>query len=208
MEIFGQNPHILKKEWILRRDILILCLFCRQSLLGEPGVLLREVTTPSKILFVDDEENVIRSLQRLFIDEGYDIFAVTSAGKGLEILRDNEIAVIVSDQRMPQMSGAEFLEAARKIRPDSVRIILTGYADAQTAIDAINKGGAYRYIAKPWNDDDLILAVRGAVEQYRLIGENRRLVELTKKQNEESDEVEHGAGDVRARADHRPHFQE
>ena len=75
----------------------------------------------SKILFVDDEENVLRSLQRLFIDEGYEIFAVTSVRGTFEVLRDNEIAAIVSDQRMPQMSGAEFLEAAKEIRPDSVK---------------------------------------------------------------------------------------
>jgi response regulator RpfG family c-di-GMP phosphodiesterase len=139
----------------------------------------------SKILFVDDEENVLRSLRRLFIDEGYEIFTVTSAREGLEVLRDNEIAVIISDQRMPQMSGEEFLESAKRIRPDSVRIILTGYADAATAIDAINKGAAYRYLTKPWNDDDLILTIRGAVEQYRLVKENAYLTELTKKQNEE-----------------------
>ncbi len=145
----------------------------------------QEMTAPSKILFLDDEENVLRSLQRLFMDEGYEIFAVTSVREGLEVLRDNEIAAIVSDQKMPQMSGAEFLESAKKIRPDSVRIILTGHADANTAIDAINKGGVYRYITKPWNDDDLILTIRGAVEQYRLIKENRHLTELTKKQNEE-----------------------
>lgn len=138
-----------------------------------------------RILFVDDEEGVLRSLQRLFIDEDFEIFTASSGKAGLDILKSNNIAVIVSDQRMPEMSGAEFLEKAGKLAPDSVKIVLTGYADINAAMDAINKGGAYRYITKPWNDNDLIITVLNAAERFKLIKENRYLTELTKKQNEE-----------------------
>lgn len=138
------------------------------------------------ILFVDDEENVLRSLRRLFIDEeNINVFTALSGKEGLEILKNNDISVIVSDQRMPEMSGVEFLEKARKMSPDSIRIILTGYADINAAMDAINKGSVYRYITKPWNDNELIITILNAVETYRLIKENKHLTELTKKQNEE-----------------------
>ncbi|HMK49332.1 MAG TPA: HD domain-containing phosphohydrolase [Thermodesulfovibrionales bacterium] len=140
---------------------------------------------PVKILFVDDEENVLRSLRRLFIDEDFDIFTANSGGAGLEIIRGHEISVIISDQKMPEMSGSEFLEKSRELSPDSVRIVLTGYADVNAAISSINKGGAYRYITKPWNDGDLVLTVKDAADKYRLIKENKYLTELTKKQNEE-----------------------
>lgn len=137
------------------------------------------------VLFVDDEENVLRSLNRLFYDKDYNIITAKSGKEGLEILKTNEVAVIISDQRMPEMSGADFLEHAKSISPNSVRIVLTGYADITAAIDAINKGGAYRYISKPWNDDDLILTIQNAMAMYKLVKENRRLTELTKKQNKE-----------------------
>ncbi|MBI5633793.1 MAG: response regulator [Nitrospirae bacterium] len=138
-----------------------------------------------KVLFVDDEENVLRSLKRLFLDEPYDLFTALSGSEALELLREHTLAVIVSDQRMPEMSGSEFLSQAREVQPDAVRIVLTGYADVNAAINAINQGGAYRYITKPWNDTDLILMIRDAAETYRLKQENKYLTELTRKQNEE-----------------------
>lgn len=137
------------------------------------------------ILFVDDEENVLRSLKRLFLDEPYQLFTAPSGKAGLELLGKQAFAVIVSDQRMPEMSGSDFLAKAREIQPDAVRIVLTGYADVNAAISAINEGGAYRYIAKPWNDTDLVLTIRDAVDTYVLKQENRRLTELTRAQNEE-----------------------
>ncbi len=137
------------------------------------------------ILFVDDEENVLRSLTRLFIDEDYEIHTALSGERGLEVLKEQEIAVIVSDQRMPKMSGAEFLERARRLSPDSARIVLTGFADIHAAIDAINKGGAYQYISKPWDDDDIKSTVSRAIERYRLVKENIRLARIVQEQNEE-----------------------
>lgn len=137
-----------------------------------------------KVLLVDDEENVLKSLKRLFMDEDFEIIIATSGREGLEIIRNNEIAVILSDQKMPEMNGAEFLEKSREISPDSVRLILTGYADINAAIAAINKGGASRYLSKPWDDNNLLSTVREAVERCRLVKENAYLHDLTKKQNE------------------------
>ncbi len=138
-----------------------------------------------KVLFVDDEENVLRALKRLFLDEPYEFFTALSGREGLELIKEHDFAVIVSDQRMPEMSGAEFLGQAKEIQPEAIRIVLTGYADVNAAIDAINQGGAYRYITKPWNDADLILMVRDAVETFRLKQENKYLADLTHRQNEE-----------------------
>lgn len=138
-----------------------------------------------RVLLVDDEENVLKSLKRLFMDEEFEIITAASGREGLEAVRENEIAVILSDQKMPEMNGAEFLEKSRETSPDSVRLILTGYADVNAAIAAINKGGASRYLSKPWDDNNLLATVREAVERYRLVKENAYLTELTRKQNEE-----------------------
>ena len=145
----------------------------------------KEVNIPKLILFVDDEENVLRSLKRLFVSQEYEVLTALSGGEGLAILKDIEVPVIVSDQRMPVMTGAEFLEKSRPLSPDAVRIILTGYADVEAAIGAINRGGAYRYVSKPWNDGDLLLVIKDAFEKYRLVRENQYLTELTIKQNDE-----------------------
>ncbi len=142
-------------------------------------------TNKIKILFVDDEPYVLNALRRLFFEEKYQVLTANSGKEGLDIINSQDVAVIVSDQRMPEMSGVEFLEKVKDISPESIRIILTGYADVNAAIDAINKGGAFRYVTKPWNDDELRTIVNQAIDTYRLIKENRYLTELTKKQNEE-----------------------
>jgi putative nucleotidyltransferase with HDIG domain len=139
-----------------------------------------------KILFVDDEENILRSLQRLFMDEEVEVFTASSGPEGLAILtREKEIGVIVSDQRMPEMTGVDFLEKSKAISPQAIRILLTGYADVNAAIDAINRGGTFRYLNKPWNDEELVQTVKGAVQMYRLHSENKRLADIVKKQNAE-----------------------
>lgn len=149
------------------------------------SIINKETEEIQKILFVDDEENVLRALKRLFIDENIEVLTATSGKAGIDILKENEIAVIISDQKMPEMNGAEFLSKAKEISPDSIRIVLTGYADINAAMDAINKGGAFRYITKPWKDEDIIFLIKESIEKYRLIKENRYLTELAKKQNEE-----------------------
>ncbi|MDX9715606.1 MAG: response regulator [Dissulfurispiraceae bacterium] len=151
--------------------------------------------TKPNILFVDDEQHILSSLKRLFIDEPYSVFTADSGAEALEVVKTVRFAVIVSDQRMPRMSGFEFLEKAKQIQPDTVRMVLTGYADINAAINAINIGGASRYLTKPWDDNEIILIVRDAAEKYNLIIENKRLTDLTLQQNEElkkwNTELEH-----------------
>lgn len=142
------------------------------------------------VLLVDDEENILSAIQRLLMDEeDIEITTATSGEEGLRLLPGlANLGLIVSDQRMPGMGGAQFLEKARDINPDPSRIILTGYADVTAAVDAINKGGAWRYLAKPWNDEELVRVIREGLERYRIIIENRRLNALVLKQNQELEE--------------------
>jgi len=148
---------------------------------------MTEIThSTTAILFVDDEKNILRSLKRLTVDEPYTVFVAESGREGLEIFAEHgEIGIIVSDQRMPQMTGAEFLEKSREIRSDVTRMILTGYADLETAMSAINQGGASRYISKPWDDEELLHILRSAVQQYELIRENKRLQAVIRQKNQE-----------------------
>jgi len=139
-----------------------------------------------KVLFVDDEENILHAVERLFMDEGVEVFTASSGKRALEVLAAHpEMAVIVSDQRMPEMTGVDFLEKSRVVASAAVRILLTGYADVNAAIDAVNRGGIYRYLAKPWNDEELLQTVKGAVQMHMLIRENKRLNAVVQKQNEE-----------------------
>ena len=143
------------------------------------------------ILLVDDEISITRSLKRIFRKEAYKIFTASSGKEGLELLNTLEtpVSLIISDQRMPEMNGAQFLEKARKIFPDAGRYLLTGYSDMDAVIDAVNKGEIHRYLTKPWNDDDLLIQVRQSLEQYELVMENRRLLELTSTQNKKLNEL-------------------
>ncbi len=129
-----------------------------------------------KILFVDDEANILKALRRLLAETECDVFIAGSGEEGLKILKENQdMWLVVSDQRMPGMTGVEFLTKARKIAPEAVRLLLTGYADIHAVVDAINKSGAYRYITKPWNDEQLLQDLQGAMQHYALIQENKRL---------------------------------
>src|ERR1039457_592901 len=113
------------------------------------------------VLLVDDEENILRALQRLLMDEDFDIETATSGEAALEKLQTlDNVGLIVSDQRMPGMNGSEFLGRSQEYFPHAQRILLTGYSDINATIEAINKGGAGRYLSKPWDDDDLIQAIR------------------------------------------------
>ncbi len=143
------------------------------------------------LLFVDDEKSITKALHRLFRKDGYHIFTASSGMEGLELLEKAErpVSLIISDQRMPGMNGAQFLEKAKKIFPDAVRFLLTGYSDMDAVVEAVNKGEIHRYLTKPWNDDDLILQVRQSLKQFELVIENRRLLKLTNKQNKELDEL-------------------
>ncbi|MBI3803021.1 MAG: response regulator [Nitrospirae bacterium] len=137
------------------------------------------------LLCVDDEENILHALRRLFRKEPYEIITAVSAKKGLVLLESQPVALVISDHRMPEMEGTEFLAEVRERKPDVIRIMLTGYADMKAAIEAINDCQVYRYISKPWSDDDLRLTVREALRQYDLVQTNRELNELVKEQNKE-----------------------
>lgn len=139
----------------------------------------------ANILFVDDEKNILGSLSRVFRKEGYGIMLAENGECGLDLLKHNSVAVVVSDQRMPGMGGVEFLKKAREASPDTVRMMLTGQADASEIAGAINEGGVYRFITKPWDDEELKHIIKAAVERYSLAAENRLLQETTMKQNAE-----------------------
>ncbi len=131
------------------------------------------------ILFVDDEINALNSLKRLFMDSNMKIMTALNAFEAMNILRNNNVSVIVSDNRMSEMTGIEFLQKAKDISPGSVRIIMTAYADLQAAMDAINKGAVYKFITKPWNDNDFKDIVFNAVDHYKIVLSLKKADEAT-----------------------------
>ncbi len=153
------------------------------------------------ILFVDDEENILKSLARLFIDEDYEIHTAVSGREGLNLINNGlRPVVIISDQRMPEMNGAEFLRRVRELLPDSIRLVLTGYADIKSAVEAINQGGIYRYILKPWDDEELRNTISEAIKLVALKTENTRLNKELKDKNIQLEQInEHLEEKVRQR---------
>lgn len=145
------------------------------------------------ILVVDDENSIVNSLTRLLRREGFHPISATSGHEGLELLKKMEtpVALIISDQRMPEMTGDQFLEKAKELAPEALRFLLTGHADMDTLIAAINKGQVHRYIAKPWNDKDIVMQVSQAIEHFNIIKENKSLHELTRRQNQELASLNH-----------------
>ena len=138
--------------------------------------------TPFRVLIVDDEENVCNALRRALRKEGYEIFVANEPSKGLELLKQQRVDMVLSDHLMPNMTGLEFLKMVRDRHPDSVRIMLTGHADMQTAISAINQGEIYRFLTKPWDDTELKVTLHLAFEQLTLERENRRLLATVRTQ--------------------------
>ncbi|MGE0268654.1 MAG: ATP-binding protein [Candidatus Omnitrophota bacterium] len=137
------------------------------------------------VLFLDDEENILNSLKRLFISESYGVVVTTNAEEALDIIGREKIKVVISDQRMPHITGVEFLTKVKAKNPDIMRILFTGYTDLQAAEDAINIGEVYRFINKPWNGPDLKTSVQEAINHYNLMIENKDLIEITEKKNKE-----------------------
>ena len=140
---------------------------------------------PATLLLVDDEPSILSSLRRLLRPTGYTIHTAESGRLGLAILEREPVDLVISDMRMPEMTGAQFLEQVRNRWPATMRILLTGYADVSSTIDAINRGEIYRYVSKPWDDTELLLTVRDALESGQLRKENTRLLAVTQAQNEE-----------------------
>jgi len=118
-------------------------------------------------LLVDDEPNILNALKRLLRREGYRILSAESAAQGLDLLATHRVQVIISDQRMPVMTGTEFLSRVKDLYPDTVRLVLSGYSELESLTDAINKGAIYRYISKPWDDDMFKQDVTQAFRYYR-----------------------------------------
>ncbi|MGH8084382.1 MAG: EAL domain-containing protein [Lysobacter sp.] len=124
-------------------------------------------TRPERtLLLLDDEENVLRSLVRLFRRDGYRILTANSVSEAFDLLASNAVQVIVSDQRMPDMSGTEFLGRVRDLYPDTIRLVLSGYTDVATITEAINRGAIYRFLTKPWNDDELREHIHAAFRAF------------------------------------------
>jgi diguanylate cyclase (GGDEF)-like protein/PAS domain S-box-containing protein len=136
-----------------------------EALLGNKQMVDREAPART-LLVVDDEENVLHAIRRLLRNEGCQVLVATSGEEALELLASNDVGVILSDQRMPGMTGTELLQRVRKMHPNIVRIILSGYSDASTIADAINKGAVYKYISKPWDNAELVALVRKAFVRY------------------------------------------
>ena len=122
------------------------------------------------VLIVDDEEMVLTSLSTyLTLETDYEVVTFTSAARALEYIETHEVGIIISDFLMPEMDGISFLAKARELRPDVPRVILTGYADKENAIKAINQVGLYQYVEKPWDNDDLRLIIRNGLEKKQLL---------------------------------------
>ena len=144
------------------------------------------------VLFVDDEEHILNSLRRLLRKEPYSFYRATSGDEGLRVLSENpHIQMVVSDQRMPGMCGTEFLARVKANFPDTIRIVLSGYAEAHSVMDAINQGEVYRFIAKPWDDESLKTTFRQCLQHHDIVLENRRLTEQTIQQMDQLRNLNH-----------------
>ena len=135
------------------------------------------------VLFVDDEPNILKSVQRLLRQEDMNVVCASTGEEALEILGQTPAQVVVTDQRMPEMSGVDLLSAVRERHPEIIRMMLTGFTEIKVAVEAINRGEIYRLITKPWNDDELRATIRQAFEQADLKDEIKRLNRVTREQN-------------------------
>lgn len=136
-----------------------------------------------KILCVDDEPNILSALRRMFMMAGFVVEEASSGAQALKMLESNEFHLVLSDMHMPEMNGAQFLAQVRLRWPQVMRLMLTGTSDLKAAISAINEGEIYRYLTKPWNDEEVVSTIRSALEKCALIQERDQLLELTKQQN-------------------------
>jgi response regulator RpfG family c-di-GMP phosphodiesterase len=137
------------------------------------------------VICVDDEQNILSALKRLFRPAGYNLLVADSGAKALALMEQTDVDLVVSDMRMPEMDGARFLAEVKRRWPDTIRILLTGYADLESTVAAVNEGGIYCYIAKPWEDNHLRVTVQRALDLKALTAERQILLELTSQQNEE-----------------------
>ncbi|OGQ98537.1 MAG: hypothetical protein A2521_13595 [Deltaproteobacteria bacterium RIFOXYD12_FULL_57_12] len=143
-------------------------------------------TQQVKILCVDDERNVLKALRRLFMEEDYELLVAESGEEGLASMAENpDVQLVISDYRMPGMNGVDFLQQVYKRWPDTVRIVLSGYADTAAVVGAINEGQIYKFIPKPWNDEELKNTIAKALEVQALRLKNLQLARELEDSNEE-----------------------
>jgi type II secretory ATPase GspE/PulE/Tfp pilus assembly ATPase PilB-like protein/FixJ family two-component response regulator len=146
------------------------------------------------ILIVDDERHVLKSLKRVFAGEDYKIITAEDASGALALMMNNKVTLIISDNRMPGMSGTDLLKIVRERYPKTIRIMLTGNSDTETVMKAVNDGAVYKFATKPWNDDDLRLTVRLALKQYDLVQENVKLKRISHEKQEQINRLRSFAG--------------
>jgi len=141
---------------------------------------MADTITANTIVIVDDEEMVLTSLSAfLSLETDYTVEIFTSAREALEYIKNNDIDLVVSDYLMPEMNGIQFLARVREIKPEVPRIILTGYADKENAIKAINDVGLFQYIEKPWDNDDILLVLRNGIERQELMKKlNEKILQI------------------------------
>ena len=145
--------------------------------------------TTYTVLFVDDEPNILRAIKRALFTMDITLLLADSGAKALELMSQNEVHVVISDMKMPQMSGAELLEQVAINYPETFRVVLTGYADIESTIKAVNQGKIHRYLQKPWDNQELIAVVEEGLERVKLKTENLRLQKLTRLQNKKLRDV-------------------
>ena len=150
-----------------------------------PAHLLHGQKPQRTLLLVDDEPNILTALKRLFRRDGHRMLSAASGAEALEVLSQHKVDVIITDQRMPGMTGVELLRSAKTLYPDTIRMVLSGYTELQSVTDAINEGAVYRFLTKPWDDEQLREQVRKAFEMRDLIEENRDLDAKIRTTNQE-----------------------
>ena len=142
-----------------------------------------------QVLCVDDEQNILRAIKRALFSLDVDLTLVDSGEKALAVMKEKTIHVVISDMKMPGMTGAELLEQVAAHYPDTFRVVLTGFADIDATIKAVNQGRIHRYLQKPWDNQELINTIEEGLERIKLKDENARLQKLTKLQNAKLKEV-------------------
>ncbi|MBN2008055.1 response regulator [candidate division KSB1 bacterium] len=146
---------------------------------------MNDITTDDKVLFVDDEKLMLQTIRRGLLDESYISLFANGAEEAMEILKEQEVAVIVTDLKMPGMNGIELLNIVQEKYPEMTRIVLTGYYQVSTILSAINKGHIHRYLTKPWKmEEEFIPTIRQAIELNHIVKERRELIDKLTKQNE------------------------
>ena len=160
--------------------------------------------TQNRILIVDDEAHVVSALMRGMDEEPYLLTGSPGGEEALRLMEKESFKVVISDEKMPGMDGAQFLSRVKELYPETVRIMLTGHASVEATMRAVNSGEIYRFFTKPWNETELKLALRSALEKYDLEHENRRLLRTVQHQSQELKYLERsypGISDLRKEAD-------